>query len=51
MNLEVLTSGPVPPNPAELFSSARMSALVEWMRNNYDVVVFDVPPVIAVTDA
>ena len=50
-NLEVLTSGPVPPNPAELLSSARMSALVEWMRNNYDVVVFDVPPVIAVTDA
>lgn len=50
-NLEILTSGPVPPNPAELFSSARMLALVEWMRNNYDVVVFDVPPVIAVTDA
>lgn len=31
-NLEVLTSGPVPPNPAELLSSARMAALVEWMR-------------------
>ncbi len=50
-NLEVLTSGPVPPNPAELLSSARMASLVEWMRNNYDVVVFDVPPVMAVTDA
>ena len=50
-NLEVLTSGPVPPNPAELLSSARMAAVVDWMRNNYDVVVFDVPPVMAVTDA
>ena len=50
-NLEVLTSGPVPPNPAELLSSARMDSLVEWMRNNYDVVVLDVPPVMAVTDA
>lgn len=50
-NLEVLTSGPVPPNPAELLSSHRMVALVEWMRNNYDIVVLDVPPVMAVTDA
>lgn len=50
-NLEVLTSGPVPPNPAELLSSVRMKSLVEWMRNNYDVVVFDVPPVMSVTDA
>ena len=50
-NLEVLTSGPVPPNPAELLSSACMASLVEWMRNNYDVIVLDVPPVMAVTDA
>ena len=50
-NLEVLTSGPVPPNPTELLSSARMAAVVDWMRNNYDVVVFDVPPVMAVADA
>ena len=50
-NLEVLTSGPLPPNPAELLSSHRMVALVEWMRNNYDIIVIDVPPVMAVTDA
>jgi len=50
-NLEVLTSGPVPPNPAELLSSARMASVIDWMRNNYDVVVFDVPPVMVVTDA
>lgn len=40
-----------PAVPAELLSSARMASLVEWMRNNYDVVVLDVPPVMAVTDA
>lgn len=40
-----------PAVPAELLSSARMDSLVEWMRNNYDVVVLDVPPVMAVTDA
>lgn len=50
-NLEVLTAGPVPPNPAELLNSKRMTALMEWMRNNYDIVVLDVPPITAVSDA
>ena len=50
-NLEVLTAGPTPPNPAELLNSKRMSSLIEWMRNNYDIVVLDVPPIIAVSDA
>lgn len=50
-NLEVLTSGPAPPNPAELLGSARMASVIDWIRNNYDAVVFDVPPVIAVTDS
>lgn len=50
-NLEVLTSGPLPPNPADLLSSARMASIIDWVRNNYDVVVLDVPPVMAVTDA
>lgn len=49
--LSVLPSGPVPPNPAELLGSKRMDALIKWMRNNYDMVVLDVPPVMAVTDA
>ncbi|GEA95039.1 exopolysaccharide biosynthesis protein [Weissella viridescens] len=49
--LSALTSGPVPPNPAELLGSPRMAALVEWMRNNYDIVVLDVPPLNLVTDA
>lgn len=50
-NLEVLTSGPVPPNPAELLGSARMASVIDWMRNNYDIVVLDVPPVMVVADA
>lgn len=50
-NLEVLTAGPTPPNPAELLNSKRMAALIDWMRNNYDVIVLDVPPIMAVSDA
>lgn len=50
-NLEVLTAGPIPPNPAELLNSKRMALLIEWMRNNYDIVVLDVPPIMAVSDA
>ncbi|MCS9984075.1 polysaccharide biosynthesis tyrosine autokinase [Weissella paramesenteroides] len=50
-NLEVLTAGPTPPNPAELLNSKRMTALIEWMRNNYDIIVLDVPPIMAVSDA
>lgn len=50
-NLEVLTAGPTPPNPAELLNSKRMASLIEWMRNNYDIVVLDVPPIMEVSDA
>lgn len=50
-NLEVLTAGPTPPNPDELLNSKRMTALVDWMRNNYDIIVLDVPPIMAVSDA
>lgn len=50
-NLEVLTAGPTPPNPAELLNSKRMASLIEWMRNNYDIVVLDVPPIMSVSDA
>ena len=50
-NLEVLTAGPIPPNPSELLNSKRMTALIEWMRKNYDIVVLDVPPIMAVSDA
>ena len=50
-NLTVCTSGPVPPNPSELLSSARMEDLVQATRARFDFVVFDTPPVLPVTDA
>ncbi|RME77018.1 MAG: polysaccharide biosynthesis tyrosine autokinase [Chloroflexi bacterium] len=50
-NLRVLTSGPLPPNPAEKLSSQRMSQLVHLLEETADVVIFDTTPVMAVTDA
>lgn len=50
-NLSVVTSGPLPPNPSEMLSSAEMNDFIELCRTNFDVVLFDSPPVIAVTDA
>ncbi len=49
--LDILTSGPIPPNPSELLASKRMSMLMSEMMDQYDMVLFDTPPVIAVTDA
>lgn len=50
-NLYILTSGPVPPNPAELLSSNRMDSIKKEMKQLFDLIIFDMPPVIAVTDA
>ena len=50
-NLKVLTSGPLPPNPAELLGSQRMLDVIEALKGQADIVLFDAPPVIAVTDA
>lgn len=50
-SLFLLTSGPIPPNPSELLSSERMKSLVESLKNLFDIVLFDAPPAIAVTDA
>lgn len=49
--LDFLPSGAVPPNPAELLDSERMKALIVELRDQYDVIVLDAPPVLAVTDA
>jgi capsular exopolysaccharide synthesis family protein len=49
--LFVLSSGPIPPNPAELLHGDRMAALLAEAREKYDRVVIDSPPVVAVTDA
>ncbi len=50
-HLSVLTSGPIPPNPSELLGSHRMTALVAALSTAADIVIFDSPPVLAVTDA
>lgn len=50
-NLRVLTSGPIPPNPAELLGSSRMDTLLAALKGAADYLVLDSPPVIAVTDA
>lgn len=49
--VDVLTSGPLPPNPAELLGSKRMDQVVRELRDMADYVVFDTPPVLSVTDA
>lgn len=50
-NLQLLPSGPVPPNPSELLASPKMTALLERLRADAEYVLFDAPPVVAVTDA
>ena len=50
-NLYVLTSGPVPPNPAELLGSKMMKDLLNQIRMEFDTVIIDTPPLLAVTDA
>jgi non-specific protein-tyrosine kinase len=49
--LKLLTSGPLPPNPADLLLSKAMDSLIEALRGQADYVLFDAPPVLAVTDA
>jgi capsular exopolysaccharide synthesis family protein len=50
-NLVVICSGVLPPNPSELLASKSMESLMERLTKDFDVVIFDSPPVIAVTDA
>lgn len=47
----VLPAGPIPPNPAELVGSKRMQLLIEEVSEQFDMLLIDTPPVIAVTDA
>lgn len=49
-NLDVITRGQIPPNPSELLMNHRLSEFVEWASNEYDLVLIDTPPVLAVTD-
>ncbi|WP_046213681.1 CpsD/CapB family tyrosine-protein kinase [Paenibacillus wulumuqiensis] len=51
MNLSVLTSGPVPPNPSEILGSRQMEALMDEVKSQYDLVILDTPPILPFTDA
>ena len=50
-NLRILPAGALPPNPSELLTSKRMVRVMEGLKNMADYVIFDTPPVLAVTDA
>jgi polysaccharide biosynthesis transport protein len=49
--IDLLLAGPLPPNPAELIESERMTALVRWGEEHYDRVIIDTPPAAVVSDA
>ena len=48
---DLIPRGQVPPNPSELLMSERFAELVNWASKNYDLVLIDTPPILAVTDA
>jgi capsular exopolysaccharide synthesis family protein len=49
--LDIIPSGPVPPNPSEMLGSHSMVKMLENLRDKYDHVIVDSPPITAVTDA
>lgn len=49
--VDVLTSGPIPPNPSELLGRPRMREILRKLRERYDHIIVDTPPIGAVTDA
>jgi non-specific protein-tyrosine kinase len=50
-DLWLLPAGPLPPVPADLLSSRRMESLIANLKSRADIVLFDAPPILAVTDA
>jgi capsular exopolysaccharide synthesis family protein len=50
-NLHLITSGPIPPNPAELIESERLTALMDEAKKEYDIILFDSTPILSTADA
>lgn len=50
-NLDILTSGPIPPNPSELIGSSNFNEIISTLKDRYNFIVLDTPPVNTVTDA
>lgn len=48
---DYISRGMVPPNPAELLMHKRFGELISWANKNYDIIILDTPPILAVTDA
>lgn len=51
IGFDFISRGMAPPNPAELLMHRRFGELISWASQNYDIVVLDTPPILAVTDA
>lgn len=51
IGMDVIPAGDLPPNPSEALGSSRMTAVLDFMKNHYDYVILDAPPVGVVTDA
>ena len=50
-NLHIITSGPIPPNPAELIDSTIFTNFIEEAKEEYDMIIFDSPPILSTADA
>jgi capsular exopolysaccharide synthesis family protein len=50
-NLDIINSGAVPHNPSEILGSKKMKEFIRLMKEKYDIILFDTPPLLAVTDA
>lgn len=50
-NLYLLAAGSVPPNPSELLVSNKMNSIIETLKNDFDIIIFDAPPCLIVADA
>lgn len=51
LNLDILTSGPIPPNPSELLNSNAIETAIDELKKIYDYIIFDTPPVLIVPDS
>lgn len=50
-NLSIISSGPIPPNPSEILASKKMVSILDELKQQYDIILIDAPPAIAVTDS
>jgi capsular exopolysaccharide synthesis family protein len=49
--VDIIASGPIPPNPSEILASKKLLGLIDTLKEQYDMIIFDTPPALAVTDA